>query len=407
MSRASEGWIQKRTRTSPKTGKVTTKYIGRIKPPGMDEIYSTPFDRHGKPNEPGTAAHWLAEQRDLLRRGALIDPRARKWTVTEWVEHWYPDRGRARTTDSNYRNMIKNDLAPSAFGAMPLSSVTDTDVSEWLRDMASDRSWSDEGKLAVSTVNVRLAMLSAALNGAVSRNVLSSNPASAVRKLKALPTVTAIDPNQIPTRDQIWLWYDLAAQLVPHLQEPIIVAAGTGLRPGELFGLDAEVITRKRGRVTEIYVGRQLNLAETGTQFGPPKTDNSYRRIPVGRQVSDAIDRHLDRFPLDPDQEHGTVVFRARTGRPWSKTLFNDLWTEVRDAAGTPGAIWYRFRHFYISGLIEGGASPKLVMERAGHGSPTYTMARYARLWPNADSVTAQLSDAALERDLNGTRDIA
>lgn len=404
MSRSTEGWIQTRKRPT-KSGKVSTTYIGRIKPPGMKEIYSTPFKRKGNANEPGTAAYWLSEQRDLLRKGQLVDPREQQWTVAEWALHWHTNRVVKKKTDELYRGLIANDLDKSPFGKLPVTQVTKADVSEWMTAMRGDRTWSDEGSLAVSTVNVRRAMISAIFNGAIEAKIRFDNPAKAVPKLREDPAVIPVDPNDIPTREQIWTWYDVAGQVAPRLQEAIIIAAGTGLRPGELLGFAESQLTRDRsGKVTEIYVSRQLKLGEAGTRFGPPKTDNSWRRLPVGKQVASAIDRHLERYPLDPEIDNGTVILRGNTERPWSRTAFDNAWTAIREAAGTPGAIFYRHRHYYISGLIEGGASPKLVMERAGHGSPAYTLARYARLWPNADQVTAQLSDSALERDIDGTR---
>jgi integrase len=370
----------------------------------MKEIYSTPFKRKGSPTEPGTAAYWLAEQRELLRKGELVDPRDRQWTVAEWALHWHSSRTTERKTDELYRGMITNDLDKGPLGTIPITDVEKHHIADWMQAMQTDRSWSTHGTLAVSTINVRRAMISAIFNGAIEQKIIYTNPAKGVKKLREQPGVIPIDPKDIPTRDQIWTWYDVASQVAPHLAEAIIIAAGTGLRPGELLGIDESQLTRDRsGKVTEIYVSRQLKLGEPGTRFGRPKTDNSYRRIPVGKQVSTAIDRHLERYPLDTTTEHGTVLLRGRTQRPWSRTAFDDSWCAIRDGAGTPDAVWYRFRHYYISGLIEGGASPKLVMERAGHGSPGYTLARYARLWPNADQVTAQLSDAALERDMNGT----
>ena len=403
MSRSTEGWIQKRTRTL-KSGKQSTKYIGRIKPPGMEEIYSTPFDKKGTSKEFGTAAYWLAEQRELLRNGQLADPRTRSWTVYEWAEQWHEQREVADVTDQLYRSMIANDIKPSPLGAMLLTAVEDTDVLAWMKDMSTNRHWVTGKNLAISTVNVRRSMLSAVFKGARKKKLVTDNPVYGVPKLREQPAIIPLDPNDIPTKRQVWAWCDVAGTVAPRLREAIIVAAGTGMRPGELFGLQESQITRNRkGAVTEIYVSRQLKLGISGTHFGRLKTDNSYRRIPVGTQVAQAIDRHLKQYPLEPETPHGDIIFRGPKGRPWARSTFDDQWGLIRGEGSE--SVWYRFRHYYISGLIEGGASPKLVMERAGHGSPAYTLTRYARLWPTADEKTASLSDAALERDIDGTPD--
>lgn len=373
----------------------------------MEEIYSTPFDKKGTSKEYGTAAYWLAEQRELLRKGQLTDPRSRTWTVYEWADHWHNTLGRevADNTTELYQVMIKIDLKATPLGNMPVPTVQPSDITTWLRDMNTNRHWTDGPNLAVSTVNVRRAMIGAVFNAAVNKKIRLDNPVKTAKRLREEPGIVPIDPKDIPTRDQLWKWYDLAADISPHLQEAILIAAGTGLRPGELFGMEESQLTRnKRGRVTEIYVSRQLKLGKPGTQFGRLKTDNSYRRIPVGEEVANAIDRYLASYQLEPDRPNGTVILRDPRGKPWSRSTFTQHWVNIRDAAVTPAALWYRFRHYYVSALIEGNASPRLVMERAGHSSSAYTLTRYARLWPNADMTTAVLSDAALKRDINGTR---
>ncbi|MFD3426048.1 tyrosine-type recombinase/integrase [Nocardia fluminea] len=405
MSRSTEGWIQKRTRTS-KSGKVSVKYIGRIKPAGMEEIYSTPYDRKGTNKEFGTAAYWLAEQRQLLRTGYAIDPRTRKWTVYEWTEHWHnsPTREVAQNTNNIYDAMLKADLKDTEFGSMLITDVEDTDVAGWLRAMHTNRHWMNGRNLALSTVNTRRAMIGAVFAGAVEKKVITHNPVKGVKRLREAPRTVPLDPKEIPTRQAVWDLYECAGKLDSPLQEAILIAAGTGLRLGELFGMEESQLTRnKRGRVTEIYVSRQLKLEQPGIQFGRLKTDQSYRRIPVGEMVADAIDRHLARYPLDPSQPNGTVILRYIHGQPWTKGNQWKKWNLIRTAYGDPTMIWYHFRHFYISGQIEGGGSPKMVMERAGHSSPDYTLTRYARLWQDADEQSARLSDNALRRDINGT----
>lgn len=372
----------------------------------MEELYSTPFDKKGTSKEFGTAAYWLAEQRELLRNGQLVDPRARTWTVYEWAHHWHnsPTREVAHNTNSQYQSMINIDLKKTAFGAMLITAVEDTDVARWLKDMNNNRHWTPAGNLAVSTVNVRRAMIGAVFTAAHTKRLRPDNPVKGVKRLREEPLIVPVDPKDIPTREAIWSWYDHAKEAAPYLQEAILIAAGTGLRPGELFGVeDAQLTRNKRGKVTEIYVARQLKLEAPGTHFGRLKTDNSYRRIAVGQEVANAIERHLDKYPLEPDKPHGAVILRSPNGRPWAGSTFANHWGHIRTAANTPGAIWYRLRHYYISGLIEGGGSPRLVMERAGHSNPGYTLTRYARLWPDADLTTALLSDNALKRDVNGT----
>ncbi|MBN8423242.1 hypothetical protein JF531_01755 [Microbacterium esteraromaticum] len=67
------------------------------------------------------------------------------------------------------------------------------------------------------------------------------------------------------------------------------LAAGTGMRQGEVLGL-----TRDRLRL----LGK--------TDFGPLKTEASYRTIPLPRFVIKALNEHSAEF----DVEDGELVFK-------------------------------------------------------------------------------------------------
>lgn len=401
MSRASEGWIQTRTYTK-KNGKVSTTYIARITPPGMTEL-SKSFTKLGRIDEPGTAKNWLDIQRENIRKGTLVDPRERKWTLNEWCEHWLASLSVGPRTYDSYRDLIENDVKPTSLGEMSIASITDHDLKTWYKALTTDRSWSDYGNLAASSALTRRTILASVFLSAVDADVLVKTPMRKVKTQRKLTQIKPIVIHDIPTKAEVWKLHKAATTRNSHLSEAILVSAGTGLRPGELFGLSQEHLIRdKKGTITEIHVTRQLVLKAAGTVFDLPKTESSVRRIPVGAEVNAAINRHLDTHPLNLDLPNGDVIFRAATGRPWTSTNYAYHWDRIRVAAGLDDMIYYRFRHYYISALINGGASPKLVMERAGHTSAEYTLRRYARLWPTDDLLTAQLSDFALQRETDG-----
>ncbi|GAB2718339.1 tyrosine-type recombinase/integrase [Nocardia thraciensis] len=137
-----------------------------------------------------------------------------------------------------------------------------------------------------------------------------------------------------------------------------------------------------------------------GVVFGPPKT-RKMRRVAFGEEVDQALDRHI--ALADYDIGGDDVIFRFGNGNDWHRSTWADHWNRVRAAVGLPKLKFYLLRHYYASVLINGGASPKLVMERMGHTSSKYTLERYARLWHDSEEVTRALSDAGLKRDNAGT----
>jgi integrase len=83
------------------------------------------------------------------------------------------------------------------------------------------------------------------------------------------------------------------------MRAAVLVAAGTGLRQGELFGLMVDRIDFLR-RV--VRVDQQLWTPKKGPAvLAPPKSQNSYRTIAISPVVADGLSAHLAAFGARPD----------------------------------------------------------------------------------------------------------
>jgi integrase len=174
----------------------------------------------------------------------------------------------------------------------------------------------------------------------------------------------------------------------------VVVAAGAGLRRGELFGLQVGDIDFLRHTIA---VERQVVLVNNRPQVGPLKTRPSYRTIPVGHVVIDALAAHLAAFPAGPEG----FVFTRPAGGPWSPPRFNEAaWRSARRVAGVPDVSLHDLRHFYASALIRAGLSVKAVSARLGHGNAAETLNTYSHLWPDDEDRTRQAIDDVLRRDV-------
>lgn len=216
------------------------------------------------------------------------------------------------------------------------------------------------------------------------------SPMNGVKPPKRAVESSAIDPDVLPTGAELRALRDASPSLIA---EAIIVAAGTGLRQGELLGLRCQNVDFLRKEI--VVVEQAVTLARGGAEFRPLKTRQALRRLPVGDVVIDAIARHLEQFPCEPDE----AIFRNRMGRLHRRSAFGDLWRLARHDAGARDSLrWHELRHFYASTLIAGGASVREVMERMGHTSAEETIARYSRLWPDREESTRGIMDSALAR---------
>jgi integrase len=178
------------------------------------------------------------------------------------------------------------------------------------------------------------------------------------------------------------------------LRAMVTLAAGTGMRQSELFGLTLDRIDFLRRTVT---VDRQLlSVPGRGAAFGPPKTKASIRTIPLPQVVVDALAEHLSAFPAVENGRFAGLVFH-RNGEPWTRQAFGHIWRPVVKAAGlAPRTGSHALRHYYASLLIRHGESVKTVQARLGHASASETLDTYSHLWPDSEDRTRDAVDSVL-----------
>lgn len=182
----------------------------------------------------------------------------------------------------------------------------------------------------------------------------------------------------------------LVRALPARYQALALLAAGTGLRQGELLGLTVDDVDFLR---REVHVRHQLvSVPGTPYHLGPPKTSSSRRTVPAPDVVLDALSRHLSCHPRGPRN----TVFANTQGAVISRSSLHKSWMAAVDAAGLPpGTTFHDLRHSYASVLIDGGESVTVVAARLGHRNPTETLRTYSHLWPSSDERTRSVVQRA------------
>lgn len=169
----------------------------------------------------------------------------------------------------------------------------------------------------------------------------------------------------------------LAGAAPAELYAAVVLAACTGLRQGELFGLTADRVVWLR---RELVVDRQLVTPARGAPtLGPCKTARSVRTVPVVDHALAVVAQHVERFGPGPDG----VVFH-RQGRTWPRTRAAEAFGRLSTAAGVEASGWHALRHHAASVLISQGLNVTAVAAVLGH-SPAECLKSYAGWWPNED----------------------
>jgi integrase len=187
----------------------------------------------------------------------------------------------------------------------------------------------------------------------------------------------------------------------------VVLGAGMGLRQGEAVGVELDQVDFLR---RQLVVRQQLVvLAGEQPKIAPPKTDGSYRTIPLPRVVLDALAAHLAEFPPapvevedvtgpEPVRRPARLLFTTPDGRPLRRTSFSaSVWQPARARAGLPDSVTFHdLRHYYASLLIRHNESVKVVQARLGHASAAETLDTYSHLWPDSEDRTRLAVDEVL-----------
>ena len=313
------------------------------------------------------AKTWLDTVTASVVRGDYVDPRGANMLLTTYAAQWENIQVGRDSTLNIIDNAVRLHINP-ALGDRRIGSIRQSDIQGLVKLL--------EGKdLAAGTVRNIYDTAARIFASAVDDRVIPSSPCRRIKLPKddkgeivplTLAQVRALEAGM----------GDLGAS--------VITLAGSGLRIGELLGLDVSDVDFLR---RTIRVERQR--AQSG-ELTPPKSKSSGRTVPVGQTVIDALAAYLKAG----DRKSGPL-FVNLLGRPLTYRQWKPLWKAAAETAKVE-ATAHALRHFYASALIAGGASVKQVQTVLGHASAVVTLRTYAHLWPGDDDRTRAIIDAVL-----------
>jgi integrase len=390
-SKRPRAWKRYRVRWVDEMGKTQTKFFDR----------KIDADRHD------------ANVRADLSRGQYIDPGAGKLTFGAYAERWRQRQVHRDSTRVQVEGHLRRYILPH-LGTRQLASVRPSDVQAWVQRLTTE--------LEPATIEVVYARLSAIFKAAVRDRHIAASPCVDIKRPKVTPS--RVEP--LPVE----LVHALIDAVPPRYRALLMVGAGCGLRQGEAFGLEVEHVEFLRRGGPTLKVDQQLTLISGAPPFlAPPKTASSYRTLPIGQVLTEALASHLARFPAreveivdrtgrKPISRAARLIFTSAEGDSIRRTTFGKAWRRaVRvgcatyvAAATTPGArtdaeaavrrfeqaSFHDLRHFYASLLIAEGAPVTEVQARLGHASATETLNCYSHLWPDSDARTRTAVDRVL-----------
>lgn len=336
------------------------------------------------------AEHHDANVHADISQGRYIDPRAGRITVAEYAGQWRAAQLHRDSTVDLVERAMRLHILP-VLGPRAVADVRTTHVQTWVKRVSE--------VLAASTTHLVYSYVNSMFESAVNDRLIGTSPCTGIR----LPPIEN-RPYFIPPPGQV---HALSARITARYAPIPYLAAGCGLRGGEVFGLELDTIDLDN---REIHIRQQLKrMVGASPYLGEPKTTTSHRTVEMPAIVHRALTTHLERFPptelelddrTDPRRAHirpALLLFTTSNGLPLHRSNWSSVWrTAVRRTDLPPGFGLHGLRHYFATLLIHNGASVKTVQLALGHSKPTITLNTYAHEWPDAIDRTRSLVDAAL-----------
>lgn len=323
-----------------------------------------------------------AKKKSEKDQGIYIDEKAGEVLVRDFTDSWLKTLTLRPNTVEHYTRIFRKHIVPH-LGHLQMNRVTRDHIRGWVKIMA-------DGGYAASTINVYYTLIAGLFKSAMYDHAIGVTPC---RKI-ALPTPPK-RTKWLPKPHQVQTLIDA---IDPRYALAVYLAAGCGLRWSEIMGLTTGDVDFENGSV---HVRHQL-VKPTGAKayLGEPKTVKSARSLDMPADVADAAREHISAGygtamvladhtvivrPGKPPAERPVKLLFSKGGAPMHRSDWTVIWRKaVAAIADAPASFTaHNLRHYFVSLLIEAGASVTEVQEAVGHADPSTTLNVYA--WPSSE----------------------
>jgi len=258
---------------------------------------------------------------------------------------------------------------------------------------------------AGATIRQTYICMGTMLKSALMNDLIPKHPMDGVRYTKPVRAKSDI---RFLTIDEQKKFLEVAKRSHNYYQYALILE--TGLRTGELIGLTWDAINWEKRTLT---VNKTLEFRHKKKDWraGPPKTQQSYRTIPLTNRAYEILKTIYDNWENHKRSEklsqalpymdrrtgqqkvlvmEDLVFINWRTGEPAKNSSYDTLLYKLYDEAGIKRFCMHALRHTYATRAIESGMQPKVLQKLLGHASIKTTMDRYVHVTDDSMNLAVQ-----------------
>jgi len=295
-------------------------------------------------------------------------------------------RGLAPKTIVGYGLLAKQ--AKAAFGDVELRKLTAARLDSYYRDLI-------QRGLSPTTVGHHHAFLRSALRQAVRWGWIARSPADSATPLRAAAT----EPTA-PTVEEVRKLLVAAESYNPELASMLWVAATTGVRRGELCGLQWSDVDLADSTIT---VRRSITDLPGRVEARPTKS-RQVRRIAIDPGTAMVLERQqlvaLNRARVIGTELGDAAYVWSQDGAhrsPWRPDRVTHSFEQVRQRAGLSRTRFHHLRHFAATMMLSSGVDVRTAAGCLGHADSSVTLRTYAHVLEQRDREAAALLGGLLE----------
>ncbi|HUY32879.1 MAG TPA: site-specific integrase [Pirellulales bacterium] len=303
---------------------------------------------------------------------------AERQTVAVFLNRWLADCAKPTVRSSTfacYKGIVDNHVSPKV-GGVRLEKLTPQHVQGLYSALERDKASRYTRRLVHAVLH--RAFKQAVKWGMVPRNVCDAVEAPRIERKEIQP----LNGEQVATL--------FTAASGERLEALYVLAVSSGLRLGELFGLQWGDVDLDAGALT---VRRKLSEVNGVLKLEEPKTNKGRRKVDLPGMAVDAMCEHRKRMLAEGNLSKG-YVFCNNAGGPLRRSHFHkQYWKPLLKLAGLPAIRFHDLRHTSATLLLGEGIHPKIVQERLGHSQISITLDTYSHVLPTMQRDAADKLD--------------
>lgn len=353
------------------------------------------FDLNGKPMIHRKTVHGTKKDAEVelakfvteVQNGLVIDGKSLKFS--EFTEIWKRDYGSKELAPSTYKRycrMLETRLLPY-FGHFYINKIKPTDIMKFYDLLEKDtqlvRKKGNNGSktrkpLSGKTILEHHRLLRAMLHKAVYWQLVVSNPAERVQLPKARkPKRKSYDDEQTKILLEN---LELLSSEDTKYKVAIILTVFTGVRLGELMGLEWQDVDFKNG-IISINRSSQY-LSDMGVFTKVPKTESSIREIAIPEFIISLLEEYKLWYE-EQKSVYGELwtnsdrLFVQADGKPMHPSTISKWFVKYVGQIGLPVINFHGLRHTNASLLVAQNIDIAVISARLGHAQISTTLDFY------------------------------